>query len=302
MLVVPLAPLRYPNGPSTEAGACAELSLVMEACVNSLFAYDPSAPLDVREAGTMTADGVVRRLLTYATPSGVRRAAELIGPEGASPSAAILYVHWYEPRSPDSNRTQFGDEATEMAKRGVVSLLVETMWSDRDWFIKRTQADDYQGSIQQVIELRRAMDLLLAQPGVDPHRFAYVGHDFGGMYGLLMGSVDPRPASYVIMAATSRFPDWYLYYPRLEGPERQAFIEQMAPLDPISVAAQLAPAPILFQFATSDRHVPEERARALFAASGEPKQLAWYEAGHGLNEQASQERVAWLCAQLGLAH
>ena len=55
------------------------------------------------------------------------------------------------------------------------------------------------------------MDFLLAQRGIDPGRFALVGHDFGGMYGILAGSLDKRPTHYVIMAATPRFPDWYLY-------------------------------------------------------------------------------------------
>ena len=36
--------------------------------------------------------------------------------------AAILFVHWYEPSSPDSNREEFLEEAKSLARRGVVSL------------------------------------------------------------------------------------------------------------------------------------------------------------------------------------
>ena len=61
------------------------------------------------------------------------------------------------------------------------------------------------------------MDLLLSQPNVDAKRFAYVGHDFGGMYGVLAGSLDRRPTHYVVMAATPRFPDWYLYAAEIGG-------------------------------------------------------------------------------------
>ena len=93
-----------------------------------------------------------------------------------------------------------------LAQRGVLALLVETMWSDRDWFLKRIQADDYANSVRQVVELRQAMDLLLAEPGVDFARFAYVGHDFGAMYGVLMGQIDPRPTCYALMAGTLRSP------------------------------------------------------------------------------------------------
>ena len=157
----------------------------------TLFEYDHSAP-DLRETAEQERDGVARRRLIYRTPAGTRRVAELIRPAAVGSYAAILYVHWYEPEAANSNRTQFEAEAAELARSGVVSLLVETMWSDRDWFLKRTQADDYASSIEQVIELRQALDLLLEQPGVDARRLAYVGHDFGAMYGVLMGQADRR--------------------------------------------------------------------------------------------------------------
>jgi dienelactone hydrolase len=174
------------------------------------------------------------------------------------------------------------------------------MWSDPDFFLKRTQTDDPQNSIQQVVDLRRAMDFLLAQPGVDPQRFALVGHDFGGMYGLLAGALDQRPSHYVVMAATPRFADWYLYAPRLEGEAREAFLRQMAEIDPINHVGNLSPAALLFQFATDDYHVPKERAGEFFAAAKEPKEMRWYAGGHGLDEEATRDRKAWLKSQLDL--
>ncbi len=251
--------------------------------------------------GKHSEDGIESQLMVTSSPFGYRRMAELIRPEGETPCAAILYVHWYEPEAPDSNRSQFVEEATEMAKRGAACMLIETMWSDPDFFLKRTQDDDLQNSIQQVVDIRRAMDFLLEQPDVDPKRFAYVGHDFGGMYGVLTGSLDKRPTHYVIMAATPRFPDWYLYAPKLEGKEREAFIGHMAEIDPVTHVRNLSPAPILFQFATDDFHVPRERAEEFFAAAREPKEIRWYQAGHGLNEEARQERMAWLTNSLSLS-
>jgi dienelactone hydrolase len=262
--------------------------------------YDRVLPFVFRLIGKRSEDGVESQLMVTSSPFGYRRMAELIRPEGEIPCGAILFVHWYEPESPDSNRSQFVVEAREMAKRGAACLLIETMWSDPDFFLKRTQEDDPQNSVQQVVDIRRAMDFLLAQPDVDSERFAYVGHDFGGMYGVLAGSLDKRPTHYVIMASTPRFPDWYLYAPKLEGEAREAFIRQMAAIDPITQVGNLSPAPILFQFATDDFHVPRERAEEFFAAAGEPKELRWYQAGHGLNENATRERMEWLTNSLPL--
>lgn len=264
------------------------------------FEYDRAIPMQLREIASHEQDGIAERLLTYRTPAGERRVAELVRPAAPGAYAAALFVHWYEPEAADSNRTQFQPEAQALARRGVVSLLIETLWSDRDWFLKRTQADDIDSSRRQVIELRQALDLLLAQPGVDPQRVAYVGHDFGAMYGVLLGAADPRPACYVLMAGTPRFPDWFLYAPHLVGDQRAAFIASMAPYDPIAHVARLAPAPLLFQFGSADPHVPSERAQEFFDAAHEPKRLAWYAAGHGLSADARADRLAWLADQLGL--
>jgi dienelactone hydrolase len=255
---------------------------------------------DLRVIRKRIQDGVESQLLVIQTPFGYRRAAELFQPEREGSYAAILYVHWYEPESHDSDRRQFEEEAREMTRAGAVCLLVETLWSDPDFFIKRTQEDDLQNSIEEVVNIRRAMDLLLSQPNVDAKHFAYVGHDFGGMYGVLAGSLDQRPIHYVVMAATPRFPDWYLYGPKLEGESREAFIRQMSEIDPITHISNLSPSSVFFQFAKDDPHVPRERAEEIFVAANEPKKLKWYQAGHGLNEDATHERKIWLKEKLML--
>jgi len=255
---------------------------------------------DIRLLVKRSQDGMESQLLVIQTPFGYRRVAEMFRPAGEGIFPAILYVHWYEPESLSSHRTQFEEEAKEMAKSGAITISIETLWSDRDFFLKRTQAEDAQNSVEEVVNLRRAMDFLLSQPDVDPQRFAIVGHDFGGMYGVLAGSLDQRPTHYVVMAATPRFPDWYLYLPKLEGEAREDFVHQMAEIDPIVHVPSLSPAEVFFQFATDDFHVPKERAEEIFAAARDPKEMKWYEAGHGLNEDATNDRKAWLKEKLAL--
>jgi len=255
---------------------------------------------DLRVVRERTQDGVESQLLVIQTPFSYRRAMEMFRPEGDVSLAAILYVHWYEPESQNSNRSQFVEEAKEMARGGAVCILIETLWSDLDFFIKRTQEEDLRNSIEEVVNIRRAMDLLLSQSRVDSKRFAYVGHDFGGMYGVLAGSLDRRPTHYVIMASTPRFPDWYLYLPKLEEEAREAFIYQMSEIDPIVHVPNVSPASILFQFGTDDLHVPREQAEEFFASAKEPKEMRWYESGHGLNSDATSDRKEWLTEKLGL--
>ena len=265
------------------------------------FDYDQSRMPPVRVIGERIVDTLIERLSIVTMPDGTLRAFETIRPEQAGSYAPVLFVHWFEPEEPQtSNRSQFKEEARILAREGAVCLLVETMWSDLDWFYKRTQEDDESNSIRQMIELRVAINLLLAEPDVDAERLAFVGHDFGAMYGVLLGAVDQRPKYYVLMAGTARFSDWYLYFPKLEGEEREAFIETMTTYDPITHIANLAPAPIFFQFGRQDPHVPAARAEMLIENTRSEKEVGWYQAGHGLNEQARDERLAWLRKKLAL--
>jgi predicted esterase len=102
------------------------------------------------------------------------------------------------------------------------------------------------------------------------------------------------------MAATPSFPDWYLYSPKLEGEAREAFIRQMSEIDPITHVPGLSPAELFFQFGMDDPHVPKDRAQNFFTAANEPKEMKWYEAGHGLNQEATVDRKAWLKEKLKL--
>jgi predicted esterase len=173
------------------------------------------------------------------------------------------------------------------------------MWSEPHWFGKRTPATDFDASVRQVLQLRRAMDFLLAQPGVDPRRVAFVGHDFGAMCGALMGSVDQRAKTYVLAAGTATFHEWYLL--GKPPPSKAAYLEQLAVLDPPRYLPLLTGATFLFQFAKIDRYVPRPKAEALVAAAPGRKEVKWYDGDHSLaRPEVKQDRADWLTAELSL--
>jgi dienelactone hydrolase len=264
------------------------------------FAYDEKAPFDLKDVATETRNSATIRTSTFVNTAGGRTGAYLVTPSAAGRHAGILYVHWYDPESADSNKTQFLPEAVDNAGRGVVSLLIDTMWSEPTWFDTRDPAKDYDSSVQQVKDLRRAMDLLLAQPTVEPGRVAYVGHDFGAMYGSVVAGIDRRAKAYVFMAGTGLFSDWFLLGSKLQGADRQAVIDKLKPLAPVRFVAEASPSSVLFQFGTTDQYVPKAKAEEFFAAASQPKSVRWYDAGHGLNQDARRDRQDWLKAQLAL--
>jgi pimeloyl-ACP methyl ester carboxylesterase len=212
----------------------------------------------------------------------------------------VLFLHWYEPPRPTSNRTEFLPEAIDLAQSGVVSLLVDTPWAAEDWFPKRNAARDYEFTVEMTSRVRRALDVLLAQPGVDTTRVAIVGHDFGAMWGALAAADDPRVTHLVFMAGAPSFADWYLFTPKREGAEKDAFVEQLAPLAPAGAVARFSPRPVLLQFGTNDKFIKNEAAQAMAAAVPGPKTMKTYEFEHELTYQARLDRLAWLKEQFKL--
>ena len=270
----------------------------------TLFDYDRARPFDLRVAGTEVRGAATITDLTYDRLTTGRRGAYLVTPTTASGRAqgrrpGVLFVHWYEPPNPTSSRKQFLEDAAALAAEGVTSLLIDTMWSDPAWFESRDPESDYGHSIEQVKELRRALDLLASRPGVDPSQLIYVGHDFGAMYGALAAGVEaPRLKAFVFMAGTRSFSDWFLFLPRRDEAGRQAVIARLAPLDPTRHLALAGKVPMLFQFGTNDRFVTRASAEAIVASAPGPHEVRWYDAPHGLNAEATRDRVAWLRSRL----
>jgi fermentation-respiration switch protein FrsA (DUF1100 family) len=265
--------------------------------------YDARRPVDVQPLSPADRQGVVVRQITYAQLDGSRNAATLVAPAAASssPHPAILYLHWYEPPKPSSNRTEFLAEAIEMASLGTTSLLIDTPWRAEEWFPSRDSSKDYEFSIQQAKAVRRALDVLLAQGGIDPARVAIVGHDFGAMYGALAAAADSRVTHLVYMAGTGSLSDWFLFQPKREGAERDAFIARLRPLDPEQALARVPPRPVLLQFGTKDRFVSSDSAKAQADAVKGPKTVKVYEgAEHELTYAAARDRVAWIKEQFRL--
>jgi len=271
--------------------------------LEQLLAYDAAAALDLKVVATERADGVVTEDITF-RGAGETVEAYLVRPEaGAGPFAGVLFVHWFEPPNPTSNRTQFLPEARALARRGVVSLLPSTFWSDPERYKARRWQTDFDNSVAQAKNLRRALDVLLSRPGVDARRVAYVGHDYGAMFGALIAGVETRPKAYALIAGASRFADWYLFGSSTgvpAGEDLARFRQQLARIDPVTALGR-ARGSFFLQFGEQDKYTPRDNFLAFYAATPEPKRLATYHSGHDMAADIIRhDRTVWLAEQLGL--
>lgn len=299
----PVATTPAPSGvPATTASPPvvapeSPLPSVDVAAARSAFDYPPVDGTFEVLSSKVEGSATVRDV-AYASVGGRTVSAWLVEPGGKGPFPAALFLHWYATNEPDGNRTEFLDEAVALAATGVVSLLPQEVFP---WATPPTGAvADRQAVIDQVVDLRAGLDLLLARPEVDPGRLAVIGHDFGGMYAALVAGLDPRVDVAVVMAGVPHFADWYLrYWHPVARADEPAYRETMLDVDPVTFLPR-APGAVLFQFANSDRYVSTAAIDTWDAAAPEGAETKTYDWNHSLRtEAARRDRDEFLATALG---
>ncbi len=139
----------------------------------------------------------------------------------------------------------------------------------------------------QLLNGRRFLDWLAADPRIDPERLAAAGVSLGGILAATLMGIDDRiKAGFFIMAggglaeiihdsADGRL-RWFTARARAATglSTRDEFVTRLRPLvedvDPLTYASRIDPSRALLVSARFDRVVPGERTRALWEAMGRP--------------------------------
>lgn len=266
-----------------------------------IFAYDVDLPLDIRIAGRDERSVAERIDLSYTSPAGGRVPAFLYVPVTEGPHAGLLLMHGMP-----GSRTDLDQLAMIYARQGAVVLSISAPFARPDGprpepvtFTSQDRAEQ----IQLIQDLMRGVDLLLARDDVDPERLGYVGGSYGGAMGGLLAGVENRIKAYALFVGDGGL------VAHFSGPEdagqvpaeRMAeWIALMNPIEPLHYVGRAAPAELLFQQGRHDRMVPAADAEAFVRAGSEPKQVIWYDSGHGFSGQMMQEQVSWLSERLEL--
>ena len=281
------------------------------------FDYDAKAPLDVRQLAQESVGGILVKDITYPSPKGGRIPAYLVVPSGKGPFAGVVFQHWGL-----GNRSEFLPEARFLAKAGAESILLDAPpnrpkpWRHADEGQIENPSSDRELFIQTVVDFRRSLDVLLAQPGVDPKRLAFVGHSYGASWGGTLAGVDKRVKAYVLMAGlpvATDFSEDYAkgaavfeeYFARFRqkytAEQFQKYKEAISPLEAVHFLPHAAPAALFMQFATKDVYISPLAARQYWEAASQPKEQHWYNCDHSLNDpKALLDRDLWLETQLSL--
>ena len=284
------------------------------------FDNDSRAALETRETDVQKRGNVRLIELNYAGASGDRVPAYLLIPSGSGPFPAIIWGHWLMKGSPLANKDEFLEEALVLARSGVVSLLIDAPQVRHEWAPEkggpleqaRQQSD---AAAHQVIDLRRAIDLLYLRQDVDRKRIAYVGHSWDAHVGAILAGVETRICCYVLMASgysdqeeafASKDPQRIAQIKEVGEDNVREYFRTYAFDDPVYFVGHTDRESIFLQFASGDADssgLPAYKAQAqkyLDRFSSKDKKMEFYDAPHALNSAARLDRDRWLQKHLGV--
>ncbi|HEX6036865.1 alpha/beta hydrolase [Longimicrobium sp.] len=287
------------------APACAQAPASHgDAIAAGTFAYDRAAPLDLRDSLETVQDGLETHAISFVSPRGGRVTGLLFVPQGPGKKAGIVAMHG----SPGSAR-QSARNSEGLARRGAVVVAIDAPFARRPGEPSLTfTPSDSADQVQVVVDLQRAVDLLLARADVDPARIAFVGGSYGAAVGTMYAAVDPRPAAYVLFVpdggSVSHFTDQDGQRDSMlsDMPEAdwQRWTAAMRPVEGIHYVGRIREGSVLFQNGLRDQFIPAWKAQELHRAAGPSHTVRWYDARHGLTTGARLDRYAWLAERIGI--
>ena len=269
----------------------------------ALFAYDVNAPLNLQQTVESSVNGVQFSGISYTSPAGGSVPGILVEPlgrPGLRPGIVIMHPSGTPARG-------MGAYAEMLAQHGAVVIAIDAPYFRRGGTsVPLFTAQDRNEEIQLIKDLQRAVDVLRAHPNVDDERIGFEGYSYGGIIGAHFVGVERRLKAAVLAAAhgghvTGATNSNNLgYLGTLPCAARNAWLQAMVPIEGIRFIGNASPTELLFQIARFDNAVLPVDAQALYNAASGPKEVLFYDTGHGFNPQALYDRHYWLHQKLGV--
>jgi dienelactone hydrolase len=257
-----------------------------------IYDYDEAEPIARRDNGLANSDYPIK-IHDISYDGGAERVPGfLLLPPGKGPYPAVIYLH-----GQGGDRLEMLYTASWIAGRRAVALTVESPYSpSRSIELGPGVAGlrkERDRTVQGVVELRRAVDLLQSLPQVDDDLIGFVGYSAGARTGAILAGVERRIRAFVFMSGGEDPVDEFMNL--VDEGQRAEVRPLLEDTDGLKYIAQASPSQLFFQAGRRDTVVPRDALETLIRAGSTPKKVSWYDAGHDLAvPKAQNDQLEWL--------
>lgn len=224
------------------------------------------------------------------------------------PENNTVYAQYFVPRGKEKgkvpavivldimqgNQVIARSEAMWLAQNGVAALVVVLPYynerrppNSRMKLVSTDIPRTLEGIRQGVLDCRCAAMWLASRPEVDADSLGMVGTSLGSFLTALTAANEPRIKNVCLILGGGGLVDAYYDHPKAKPVTEwidllggKNFVKKLiAPVDPITYAAQLKDKNLLMIAAKNDEIVPPKAARALWEVTGKQR-IVWLDAGH----------------------
>jgi dienelactone hydrolase len=260
-----------------------------------VFAYDSSAPLDYSDRGRINKDSYPIAIHDVSFQSGGKKVeAYLLVPRGAKKRPAVVFVH-----GSGGDRSELLGQAAALAARNVVTLTITApshSVTSTPSTVNGLLAQAKLLTVNDVVAVRRAVDLLQTLPQVDSNRIGYVGWSAGARLGAVVAAAEPRIKALVLVSAGAD--PLAAFVASAPKASRGRVRRVLGSVDPLRYIARAKPGSLLLEDGSRDEVVPRPALENVIAAAPKGTKVRWYDAPHALNRKAYSDAFAWLAQKL----
>jgi dienelactone hydrolase len=260
-----------------------------------VFSYDAFAPLQYVDRGPVNSRDSALAVHDVSFTSGGRRVdGYLVVPPGRGRKPAVVFVH-----GSGGDRTELLPEAGLLAARGVVALTITapSATAQSSAATPGQVLGEMRGiAIDDVVAVRRAVDVLASLPFVDAGRIGYLGWSAGARTGALVAAAEPRLRALVLLSAGAA--PISAYAAAAPPALRPRVRHELGSVDPLRYVARARPGSLLLEDGRRDAIVPRAALLNVVHAAPRGTVVRWYDAPHALDRAAYRDAFAWLARKL----
>jgi dienelactone hydrolase len=216
--------------------------------------------------------------------------AEYFCPRGPGPFPAVILLDIL-----DGSAVIPQSQAKLLAQNGIAGLHVRMAYygprkpAGRRVRLLSTDLSQTRAAVQQtVLDLRRAVAWLESRPEIDGQKLGICGTSLGSFLAALTAESEPKLSKVALLFGGGGFVDGYSEHPLAQpflatlqwfGISRETLKQLLAPVDPLTHAANLKSRDVLIIAAKRDDVVPPRMAEMMWEACGQPK-IVWFDSTH----------------------